>query len=66
MNISATHVSAVIKTYLKNTKAKIENRGTLPANRDVKDAVAVSENARKMLYERIGKKVLERLKHETG
>jgi hypothetical protein len=65
MTISTNQVSAVIKTYLKNTKDKLENVTNLSRDPDdVRDEVTVSDDAKKILFERIGKRVVEKLKNE--
>jgi predicted RNase H-like nuclease len=67
MTISATQVSAVIRTYLKNTKDRLENVTNLSRNLDdVSDEVMVSDDAKKILFERIGKRVVEKLKNEMA
>lgn len=67
MTISANQVSAVIKTYLKNTKDRLENVSNLSGNPDdVRDEVMVSDDAKKILFERISKRVVEKLKNEMA
>lgn len=67
MTISTSQVSAVIKTYLKNTKDRLENVSNLSKNPDeALDAVTVSDEAKKILFERIGKRVVEKLKSEMA
>jgi hypothetical protein len=67
MTISTNQVSAVIKTYLKNTKDRLENVTNLSRNPDeVRDEVTVSDDAKKILFERIGKRVVEKLKNEMA
>jgi hypothetical protein len=67
MTISTSQVSAVIKTYLKNTKDKLENVTNLSRNpENFRDEVTVSDDAKKILFERIGKRVVEKLKNEMA
>jgi small-conductance mechanosensitive channel len=67
MTISTNQVSAVIKTYLKNTKDRLENVTNLSRNpEEVRDEVMVSDDAKKILFERIGKRVVEKLKSEMA
>jgi len=67
MTISTNQVSAVIKTYLKNTKDRLENVTNLSRNsEDARDEVMVSDDAKKILFERIGKRVVEKLKSEMA
>jgi hypothetical protein len=67
MTISTSQVSAVIRTYLKNTKDRLENVSNLSGNpEDVRDLVTVSDDAKKILFERIGKRVVEKLKNEMA
>lgn len=67
MTVSTSQVSAVIRTYLKNTKDKIERVANPDINPDdVRDEVTVSDDAKKILFERIGKRVVEKLKHEMA
>ena len=67
MKISANQVSAVIRTYLKNTKDKLE-KVTNPSinSEDFYDEMSVSDGAKKILFERIGKRVIEKLKNEMA
>jgi len=67
MTVSTSQVSAVIRTYLKNTKDKIEKISNPTINpEDVRDEVVVSDDAKKILFERIGKRVIEKLKNEMA
>jgi small-conductance mechanosensitive channel len=67
MTISTSQVSAVIKTYLKNTKDRLENVTNLSRNpEDVRDEVTVSDDAKRILFERIEKRVVEKLKNEMA
>ncbi|MGD9577524.1 MAG: hypothetical protein AB7Y74_04670 [Syntrophorhabdus sp.] len=67
MTVSTSQVSAVIRTYLKNTKDKIEKISNPTINtEDVRDEVTVSDDAKKILFERIGKRVIEKLKIEMA
>jgi hypothetical protein len=67
MTITTSQVSAVIKTYLKNTKDRLENASNHPRNpEDDRDEVTVSDDAKKILFERIGKRVVEKLKNEMA
>jgi len=67
MTVSTSQVSAVIRTYLKNTKDKIEKVSNPSMNQDdVRDEVTVSDDAKKILFERISKRVVEKLKSEMA
>jgi hypothetical protein len=66
MKISEHQVGTVIKTYLKNRKDRLENVIPFRDLRDINDNVTVSEEAKKVLYERMGKHVLEKVKNETS
>ena len=67
MTISTSQVSAVIRTYLKNTKDRLENVTNLSRNpEDVRDEVTVSDDAKRILFERIQKRVVEKLKNEMA
>jgi hypothetical protein len=67
MTVSTSQVSAVIRTYLKNTKDKIEKNSNPSMNQDdVRDEVTVSDDAKKILFERISKRVVEKLKSEMA
>lgn len=66
MTISTNQVSAVIRTYLKNTKDRLENVANSRNPGKVRDEVMVSDDAKKILFERIGKRVVEKLKDEMA
>lgn len=63
MTISDYQISTVITTYMKNMKVRMKQGG---ANNDQEcraDEVAISrEGMKKMLYDRIGEHVTEKLK----
>jgi hypothetical protein len=63
MTISDYQISSVIKTYMKNMKAKIKNRENSPTHEARNDLVAISqEGMKKVLYDRIGEQMAERSK----
>jgi hypothetical protein len=65
MTISDYQISSVIKTYMKNMKVKAKCVEKEPANSNImhEDNVMISEEGmKKMLYDRIGEQVTERLK----
>jgi hypothetical protein len=65
MPISTNQVSAVIRTYLKNARDKLENEeSSHPDSEGVRDEVRVSDDAKKILYERISKRVAEKLRNK--
>jgi hypothetical protein len=65
MTISDYQISSVIKTYMKNMKVKAKCVEKEPANDGVihEDNVMISEEGiKKMLFDRIGEQMTERLK----
>jgi hypothetical protein len=67
MTISDYQISSVIRTYVKNMKVRINPTDDFLDRDQPEDAVSVSEEGMKrMLFERIGEKMTERLKrHES-
>jgi hypothetical protein len=66
MKILEHQVGAVIKTYLKNRKGRLENVIPFREYSEVNDNVNVSEEAKRVLYERLGKQVIEKAKKEIS
>jgi hypothetical protein len=63
MTISDYQIGSVIKTYLKNMKAKVRDRENGPVHEPKDDVVAISqEGMKKVLYDRIGEQMAERSK----
>jgi hypothetical protein len=65
MSISDYQVSSVIKTYMKNMKVKARDAEKEPVKDNVirEDNVLISDaGMKKMLFERIGAQMTERLK----
>jgi hypothetical protein len=65
MSISDYQISSVIKTYMKNMKVKAKCVEQEPPNGNImhEDNVMISEEGmKKMLFDRIGEQMTERLK----
>lgn len=63
MTISDYQISSVIKTYMKNMKVRMNRPGNDRENDSREDEVNISrEGMKKMLYDRIGEHVTEKLK----
>ncbi len=60
MTITDHQVGAVIRTYLKNKRDTINNVISTSVDRDVKDTVSVSDEGKKILFERMGRRVAEK------
>ncbi len=60
MTITDHQVGAVIRTYLKNKRDTINNVISTSVDRDVKDQVSVSDEGKKILFERMGRRVAEK------
>jgi hypothetical protein len=67
MTISDYQISSVIRNYVKNMRGKLDAGCTGAEEPESEDKTAISEEGMKrMVYERIGEKVTERLrKHEV-
>ncbi|MCX5815087.1 MAG: hypothetical protein NTX75_02440 [Proteobacteria bacterium] len=64
MTISDFQISSVIKSYTMSMKAKAKADEKEPTNGSVvhEDQVMISEDAKRMLFERIGEQMSERFK----
>ena len=63
MAISDYQTGSVIKNYMKNMKVKVKDREDGLAQEPKDDLVAISqEGMKKILYERIGEQMTEKLK----
>jgi hypothetical protein len=63
MTISDYQISSVIKTYVKNIKMRVRIMDPEVQQGSSEDAVAISdEGMKRMLFERIGEQVTERLR----
>jgi hypothetical protein len=67
MTISDYQISSVIRNYVKNMRGKLDAGCTATEEREAEDRTAISEEGMKrMVFERIGEKMTERLKkHEV-
>ena len=66
MKINEHQVGTVIKTYLKNRKDKLTTASTFAEGREINDNVHVSDEGKKVLFERMGKHVVEKAKNELS
>jgi hypothetical protein len=66
MTVSDYQINSVIKTYMKNMKTRLGGLGKTHEAPQEEDTVNISEEGiKKVLFERIGEKMTERLKrHE--
>lgn len=66
MTISDYQISSVIRNYVKNMRGKLDAGSVGPDEHETEDRTAISEEGMKrMLFDRIGEKMTERLKkHE--
>lgn len=62
MTISGNQVNAVIRTYLKNARNRLTNANTSPGNPQGTFTLAMSEDSKKILYERISKVVVKKIR----
>jgi len=66
MTISDYQISSVIKTYMKNMKVRMNRTGKEQDMEHREDEVNISrEGMKKMLYDRIGEQVTEKLKRHN-
>jgi hypothetical protein len=67
MTISDYQISSVIRNYVKNMRGKLDAGYIAAEEREAEDRTAISEEGMKrMVFERIGEKMTERLKkHEV-
>jgi hypothetical protein len=66
MTITDHQVGAVIRTYLKNKRDTLINVESSSSDRDVKDQVSVSEEGKRILFERMGKRVAEKAQADVS
>jgi hypothetical protein len=66
MRITEHQVGTVIKNYLKNRKDRLANDTPFSEYPEVTDQVRVSEEGKKVLYERMGRLVLEKVKNDLS
>jgi len=66
MTITDHQVGAVIRTYLKNKRDTLTNVKSSSGDRDVKDQVSVSEEGKRILFERMGKRVAEKAQADVS
>ncbi|MGA2106399.1 MAG: hypothetical protein ABSH25_02020 [Syntrophorhabdales bacterium] len=66
MTISDYQINSVVRTYMKNMSGKVGLTGKTARDDGPEDQVLISDGAmKKMLFERIGEKMTERLrKHD--
>jgi hypothetical protein len=63
MTISDYQINSVIKTYMRNMKSRMGQTERNPSESWMEDRVMISdEGMKKILFERIGEKMTERLK----
>jgi hypothetical protein len=63
MTISDYQINSVIKTYMRNMKSRMAQTERNPSESWMEDRVMISdEGMKKILFERIGEKMTERLK----
>jgi hypothetical protein len=60
MTITDHQVGAVIRTYLKNKRDTLTNVVSASSDPEVADQVSVSDEGKKILFERMGKRVAEK------
>jgi hypothetical protein len=66
MTISANQVSAVIRTYLKNARDRLDDDSPSGNSEKQQDEITISEDARKILYDRIGKRLVQKLRNQMA
>ncbi|OPY80417.1 MAG: hypothetical protein A4E65_01489 [Syntrophorhabdus sp. PtaU1.Bin153] len=66
MTISANQVSAVIRTYLKNARDRLDDDSPSDDAEKQRDEITISEDARKILYDRIGKRLVQKLRNQMA
>ena len=60
MTISNHQVGAVISTYLKNKRETITNVAHRSKGPEVADEVSVSDEGKRILFERMGRRIAEK------
>ncbi len=66
MTITDHQVGAVIRTYLKNKRDTLTNVVPSSRDHDVKDEVSVSDEGKRILFERMGKRIAEKAQAEIS
>ncbi len=68
MTISDFQINSVIKSYTKNMKFKVKIFDTDKASNNIvqEDQVLISDDGKKMLLERIGESMAERLRRHDN
>jgi hypothetical protein len=66
MKVSEHQVGMVIKTYIRNSRDRFANVIPFPGREESEDVVQVSDVGKRILYERIGRLVIERARGETA
>jgi hypothetical protein len=66
MTITDHQVGAVIRTYLKNKRDTLTNVVSSSRDHDVKDEVSVSDEGKRILFERMGKRIAEKAQAEIS
>jgi hypothetical protein len=66
MKVSEHQVGMVIKTYMKHSRERFANTLPFSSSEDPEDVVQVSEAAKRILYERIGKLVIEKAREQAS
>ncbi len=68
MTISDFQINSVIKSYTKNMKFRVKVFGTDKASNNIvhEDRVLISDDGKKMLMERIGESMAERLRRHDN
>jgi len=60
MTITDHQVGAVIRNYLKNKRDTLTNATPSSRDRDAADKVSVSDEGKKILFERMGRRIAEK------
>lgn len=60
MTITDHQVGAVIRNYLKNKRDGLTNVASSSRDRDSGDRVSVSDEGKKILFERMGRRIAEK------
>ncbi len=64
MKVSEHQINLLIKTYLKNNREKMANASLSSDAQITDDEVRISNEGKKILFERMGKQVMERVRKE--
>ncbi len=66
MKVSEHQVGMVIKTYIRHSRDRFANVFPFPTGEEQEDVVQVSDAAKRILYERIGRLVVEKAREEAS